>query len=97
MWNETAVPLEPALDSGMFVRAIIIHHHMQFDLARELRIQSLEKLQELLVAMARITLADDLALGHFQRGKQSGRPVALVVVGHRAAPALLDGQSRLRW
>jgi len=42
---------------------------MQLDLAGELLIQSLKKLQELLVAMARITLADDLALGHFSAAK----------------------------
>jgi len=52
---------------------------MQFDLAREFRIRALEKLQKLLVAVTRITLTDDFALRHFQRGKQSRRPAALVV------------------
>src|SRR5208283_1539998 len=94
MRNETVMPFKPALHTGMFVRAIIIHHHVQLDPAGKLRIQALEKLQELLVAMASVTLTDDLALRHFQRGKERGRPVALVIVGHRSAPTLLEGQPR---
>ena len=90
MSNETVVPFEPALHSWVFVGAIIIHHHMQPDLAGELRIQTLQKLQKLLVAMARITLTDDLALRNFQGGEQRRRPVALVVVGHRATATLLE-------
>ena len=91
MGNEPVVPFEPALHSWMFVRAVIIHHHMQLDLAGEFRIQALQELQEFLMAMARVTLTDDLALRHFQRGKQSRGAIALVIVGHGSTPTLLEG------
>ena len=90
MSNETVVPLEPALHSGVLVGAIIVHHHMQLDLAGKLRIQTLQKLQKLLVAMARLTLAVDLTLRDFQRGEQRRRAVALVVVGDRSTATLLE-------
>src|ERR1700735_1671875 len=96
MSNETVVPFEPALHSGVLVGAIIIHHHMQPDLAGKRRIQTLQKFQKLLVAMARITLTDALALRDFQGGEQRRRAVALVVVGHRSTATLLERQSWLR-
>lgn len=94
MRHETSVSLEPALHSGVFVRAIVIHDHVQGHVAGKLLIQALQKLQELLMAVTRVTLANDLALRHFQGGKQSRRAVALVVVGHGSATSLLERQSR---
>jgi len=41
-------------------------------------------------------LANDLAVGDIQGGKQRCRAIALVVVSHGLAPSLLDRQSRLR-
>lgn len=62
------MPFEPVLHSGMLVSAIIVHHHMQLDLASGTP-----------GAMACITLTDDHALGHFQRGKESRRPVVVAI------------------
>ena len=62
MRDETGVPFEPVLHSGVLVRAVVVHHHMQLQFGGKLRIQALEKLQELLVAMPRIALADHLPL-----------------------------------
>ncbi len=45
--------------------------------------------------MARLAFADDEAALHIERGKQRGRAVALVVVGHGAGAALLHRQARL--
>ena len=43
-----------------------------------------------------VGLADHLARRHVHRGEERRGPVALVVVGHRPAAALLHRQSRLR-
>ncbi len=55
MRNEPFVSFKPALHFRVFVRAVVVHHHMQLDLAGKLRIQALQKLQKFLMAMARIT------------------------------------------
>ncbi len=47
------------------------------------------------MAMSFMAFADDFPLKQFQRGEQRGRPVALVVVRHGAATALLEGQAGL--
>ena len=90
------MPFEPALHSGMLVSAVIVHHHMQLDLAGKRLIQPLEKLQKLLMTVVRIALADDLAGGHFQRGKEGRGAVALVIVGQGSTAALFERQPRLR-
>ena len=48
------------------------------------------------MAVARQALADHRAGEHVERGEQRRGAVALVVVGHRSRPALLDRQRRLR-
>src|SRR5215472_19051063 len=42
--------------------------------------------------MAAHALADNLAVEHIERGEQSGRAVALIVMGHGAATAALHRQ-----
>ena len=46
--------------------------------------------------MAFITLADDLALQNFQRGKERGCAIAFVVMSHGAATSFLQRQAGLR-
>jgi hypothetical protein len=48
------------------------------------------------VSVALLALADDLGIEHVERGEQSGRAIALVVVRHGGRTALLERQSRLR-
>ena len=55
-----------------------------------------EEADELLVPMLLHAAADHRAVEHVECGEQRRRAVALVVVGHRAAAARLDRQSRLR-
>ena len=68
---------------------------MQIEIGRRLPVDLLEERQELLGAMARQAFADDLAGRHVERGEQRGGAVALVVVGHGAGAALLEGQAGL--
>ena len=62
----------------------------------DLAVDRAQELQELNVAVAGQALADHRAGEHVQRGEQRGGAVALVVVGHRARPARLNRQGRLR-
>ena len=68
---------------------------MQLQIASELFIQTLKKLQEFLVAMPGVAFPNHLALGQFQCRKERGGPVSLVVVSHRSTPPALQRQSRL--
>ena len=63
--------------------------------ARNLAVDGLQEDQELLMPMPWQALADHRAGQHVQRGKQRGRAIALVVVGHRRGPPRPDRQRRL--
>ena len=95
MRNKPGMTPKPALDFGMFVPAVIVHDQMQLELPGKLLVELFEKFQKLLMPMPRVTLTDHFALGHFQCGKQRGRPVAFVVVSHRPTSAFLQRQTRL--
>ena len=69
---------------------------MQGEVGRERTVEAPQELQEFLMSMTPVALADDLAGQHIQRGEQRRRAVALVVVGHRTAAARLHRQARLR-
>ena len=90
MGNEARMPLKPTLPSGMFMRAVVVRHAMQLERGRKFLVQPLEKFQELLVPMPRIAFSDHFACGQLQRGKQRGRPVPLVIVGHHSSATALD-------
>src|SRR5205823_3259115 len=82
-------------DLGMFVRAIVVQNQMELQLFWKLLIQSAQEPQELLVAMSREALANDLALENFQRRKQRRSPVAHVIMSESAATAFVEWQTRL--
>jgi hypothetical protein len=63
---------------------------------RDVALDPIQEADELLVAMALHALTDDRPVQDVERGEQRGRPVALVVVRHRAGPAFLHRQPRLR-
>src|SRR6185312_16933923 len=89
------VPFEPGPHLGMLVRRIVVDDQMQLSASRGLAVDLVEKADEFLTPMARHALADDLAFEHIEGGEQCRRAVALIVVRHRPAAALLDRQSRL--
>ncbi len=47
------------------------------------------------MAVVLVALTDHLSLQKFQSGKKRRGPIALVVVGHRAAASLFQGQAGL--
>jgi hypothetical protein len=89
------MPLEPGFNPWMFMRAVIIHDQMEIESRRSFAVDFLEETDELLVSMARHTVADHLAIEHTESRKQSRRSMANVIVGHRSAPALLQGKTGL--
>jgi hypothetical protein len=92
---EARVLLEPGLEVGVFVGAVVVDDQVQLSLAGEDAVEGAQEGEELLVAVAGQALADDPALQDLEGGKKRGRAVALVVVGHRAGPAPLHRQARL--
>lgn len=53
MSNETRMSFPPTLHLGMLVRAVVIHHDVEFDLARKFLVQPFEKLEEFLMLVRR--------------------------------------------
>ena len=64
-------------------------------LLRHPGIDDVEEADELLMAMALHTLADDLAVKHIERREKGGDAVPLIVVGDGASTSLLHRQPRL--
>ena len=62
----------------------------------DLALDCVEKGNELLVAMPSHATSDHGSVEDIERGEQSGRAVALVVMGHRPAFSGLERQARLR-
>src|SRR5712691_6316674 len=89
---EPLVPLQPGLDLGMLVRGVVVDDQVEFPAGRGLAIDLVEETDEFLMPMAGHALADDAALQHVERGEQRRRAVALIVVRHRPAAALLHRQ-----
>lgn len=86
-------PLDPLLDLGMFVRAVVVEHQMQREVAWCLSIQLFKKGKPLLVGVTLGSLAEHLAVEVAQRGEQCERAVAHIVVGGVAHMAHANGQS----
>src|SRR5256884_9084247 len=54
-----------------------------------------QELEEFLMPVPTLALPNDLAVQHAQRREQGRRPVALIVVRHRAASPLFQRQGRV--
>ena len=87
--------IEPLAHFGVFVRGIIVEDHVNGFPRGQLCFDHVEEADELLMPMALHVAADDRSVEHVERGKERGRPVALIIVRHRAGPALLERQAGL--
>ena len=92
---EPRMSLQPACHAGVFVGPIVIHDQMYVEPGPRVGVDLLEEPNELLVPMARHAVADDRAIEHAQGCEQRGGAVALVVVRHGPAAALLQGEAWL--
>src|SRR5918912_84996 len=77
---ETRMSGKPTAHRRGFMSAVVVHHQMDIELVRYPCIDGAQEFEELPGAMAPVQLADNLAAGHVQRGKQAGGAVARVVV-----------------
>jgi len=93
---EPRMALKPRRHSGMLVRPVIVDDQMKSQLLRGLCVDLLEETDELLMTMSGHTIPDHSAVQHAQRGKQSRRPISLIIVGHRPTMAFPQRQTRLR-
>ena len=71
---------EPALDLDVPVGAVVVDDEVDIEVRGDAGVDVAEEAQELLVAVARLALGDDLAGGHVQGGEDGGRAVADVAV-----------------
>lgn len=66
---------------GRLVRAIVVHHQMDFQIICNVGFDGMQELQELATVVASVGFIDHLTGGNsIKRRKQSRRAVALVVV-----------------
>jgi len=87
----TRVARQPPLNRGVFVPGIIVGDQMQGLALGDLAINQTKEPQPFLVPMARQAGGDKGACGDIEGGKERGDAMAFVVVGQRAATALLHG------
>ena len=80
---------------GGLVGGIIIDDQMQVEIGQRPLVDGLEKAEELAMPVAGHAFADDGAVEHVERREQGRGAVALVVMRHRPAAALLHRQARL--
>lgn len=95
MQFEARMFLHPPPDFFVFVRAVIVKNQVQVEVWRKLRVELAQELQELLVSVTRLTLADDLSIENIERREQRRSAVTDIVVGMRPASPLDEGQTWL--
>ena len=92
---ETWMPFQPGFDPWVFMGAIIVDNEMEIEAGRSIGVDFVEKPDKLLMSVTGHAIADHSAVEHAQGRKQSGGAIALVIVSHGPAAALLDWQPRL--
>src|ERR1039457_5008693 len=83
------MPFEPALYRGGLVGGIIVDDEMQVEMGQRAFVDGLEEAEELAMPVARHAFAHDGAVEHVESREQGRGTVALVVMRHRPAAALL--------
>ena len=86
---------QPRCDFGVLVAAVIIQDHMDQPAGWDVAFEAVQKTQEFLVPVALHALADDGPVEQVEGGKQGGRAVADIVMGHCPGAAALHPQTRL--
>jgi hypothetical protein len=95
MEDKARMPVVPGANLGVLVCRVVIENDVDDLVGRDVGFDRIEEANELLMAMTLHATADDLAFQDVERGEQSGCAVALVVMGHCRAAALLHRQTGL--
>ena len=93
MEDKAGVPVEPGVN--VLVGGVVVEDDMDDLAGRDVGFDRIEKANELLMAMALHAAADDPAFQDVERGKQGRGAMALVIVRHCRATALLHRQTGL--
>ena len=72
--------LQPALDIGAFMRAVVVHNEVDLLLSRQMLFEMIQETHKVAAAMAFLARADHFPIEDIERGKQGSGAVALVVV-----------------
>ena len=72
---------------------VVVVDQLDFLFRRNSLIDYAQKLQPLLMAMFLLARSEELAISDIQRRKRGGLAVALVIVRHGLAAALLEGKT----
>jgi len=86
---------QPLLDLGMLVGGVVVDHSFDQFSGWHLTLDGVEEANEFGMAVALHAAADHGAVEHVEGGKQGGRAVPLVVVGHGSTATRLDRQPGL--
>ena len=86
---------KPSLYPDVFVGAIVVDDQVHIEFFRDVFIDVVEKLQELLVAVPFLALRQNLAGGDIQGGEQRRGAVTDVIVGYAFHVSQPHGQKRL--
>ena len=89
------MPCEPAPDLGRLVRGDVVEDDVNDPARRDVALQRVQEPDELLMAVTRHVLPEDLAGQDVDRGEQRCGSVAFVVVRHGGAAAPLQRQAGL--
>lgn len=94
--GEARVPDEPLADLEVLVGGVVVEDHVDRLSGGHLCFDQVEKADELLMAVPLHVAADHGPVEHVERGKERGGAVALIIMGHRPGPPLLERQAGLR-
>src|SRR5437764_12075497 len=86
---------EPFAHFRVLVSGVVVNDRIDRLSLGKLRVDIIEEADELLMPVALHVATDDGAVENVEGGKQGGRAVALVIVGHSPGAAGLHRQSRL--
>src|SRR5439155_14105609 len=92
---ESRMPLQPALDGGMFVGGIVVHDQMELFVIGGSIVDQPQEVKPLRMAVTLLAQADYFAVQSIEGGEQRSRSVALVVVRHGPRSAALQRQAGL--
>ena len=93
---KAGMQFEPFLHRLGFVRAVVVGDAMKIQVFGRVAVDGLEKLQPLLMPVARRSLGQDLAIEIIQRGKEGNGAMPVIVMRARGQVPLAQGQPRLR-
>ena len=86
---------EPGTDKLGLVARRVVHDNVNVEIGRNVALDLIEEPAELLSAVTRHAFADDRRCLDVERGEQSGRAVALIVVGSPLSLTAAHRQQRL--